>query len=145
MKGKHRFQFALFGFTGTALEAGVPQFARDYLTPIRCYNKMPYNAMKLNLAPHQTPHHYSLLEMPRSGVMLSALKKAEDREELIIRCYNPSEQAPAMGEVSIHPQTIHWSEAGMDEILREETQYQSGDMGNFAPCQSKTFSFALKK
>ncbi|MDX6911729.1 mannosylglycerate hydrolase [Hafnia paralvei] len=145
MKGKHHFQFALFGFTGTALEAGVPQFARDYLTPIRCYNKMPYNAMKLNLAPHQIPHHYSLLEMPRIGVMLSALKKAEDRDELIIRCYNPSEQAPAMGEISIHPQTIHWSEAGMDEILREETQYQPGDMGNFTPCQSKTFSFALKK
>lgn len=25
-----------------------------------------------------------------------------------------------MGEVSIHPQTIHWSEAGMDEILRKK-------------------------
>ena len=67
------------------------QHARDYLTPVRTYNKIPYDAMKLNLTNNKTPSRFSLMQKCISGSVLSVLKKAEDEEALIVRVYNPSE------------------------------------------------------
>ncbi|MCP5716393.1 glycosyl hydrolase-related protein, partial [Klebsiella pneumoniae] len=67
------------------------QQAKSWLTPVHCYNKIPWDAMKLNRASFTTPRSYSLLTLAPNGCVLSVLKKAEDRDEMILRLYNPSE------------------------------------------------------
>ena len=138
MPGQQRYRFALLGFSGDHLQASVMQHARDYLTPVRTYNKIPYDAMKLNLTDNKTPSRYSLMQKCISGTVLSALKKAEDDEALIVRVYNPSETQSLADSVQINTEVTGWQEVRMDET-DVNTENGSGQMGEFKPCQSKSF------
>lgn len=142
MRGRLQCSFSLFSFTGDPLAAGVMQQARAAMTPVRCYHKLPYDAMKLNPAPFCTPRRFSLLAMAEQGPVLSALKKAEDRDELVVRVYNPDEQRPLSGKLESRYPVTQWQETRMDEQpLALSTR--PGEFGLLAPCQSKTFSFRL--
>lgn len=141
MRGKLHCRFSLFSFAGDPHQAGVMQQARAYVTPVRCYNKIPFDAMKLNLAAVQTPLHFSLLSMPPSGPVLSVLKKAEDAEALIIRVYNPSEERALGGQLTLDKPPGEWLETSMDERLLAQQVAMNGDFTQLAPCQSKTFRF----
>lgn len=55
------------------------------------YNKIPYDAMKLNKADVKTPVHFSLLKETNPEVVLSTLKKAEKGDQLVLRIYNPTD------------------------------------------------------
>ncbi|OMQ22445.1 mannosylglycerate hydrolase [Serratia oryzae] len=141
MRGKLHCRFSLFSFAGDPHQAGVMQQARAYVTPVRCYNKIPFDAMKLNLAAFRTPLRFSLLSMAESGPVLSVLKKAEDAEALIIRVYNPSEQVTIGGQLTLEQPPQAWLETGMDEQPLAQQNAVNGDFGQLAPCQSKTFRF----
>lgn len=141
MRGKLHCRFSLFSFAGDPHQAGVMQQARAYVTPVRCYNKIPFDAMKLNLAAFRTPLHFSLLSMPESGPVLSVLKKAEDADALIIRVYNPSEQVSIGGALTLAAPAQEWLETGMDEQPLPQQGIAKGDFTTLAPCQSKTFRF----
>lgn len=91
LRGSFSCRLSLFSYIGTPVTAGVAQQARAWLTPVQCYNKIPWDAMKLNKAKFNVPESYSLLKMPPVGCLISALKKAEDRQELILRLFNPAE------------------------------------------------------
>ncbi|AOV97265.1 alpha-mannosidase [Edwardsiella hoshinae] len=143
MRGPLRCRFSLFSFAGDAHQAGVMQQARAFVTPIRCYNKIPYDAMKLNVAPFHTPSSYSLLAMEASGPVLSVLKKAEDADALIIRVYNPSEQSVLTGQLTLDRAPQEWLETRMDEQPLPQQSAAPGDFTQLAPCQSKTFRFIL--
>ncbi|WP_421081476.1 mannosylglycerate hydrolase [Serratia fonticola] len=141
MRGKLHCRFSLFSFAGDPHQAGVMQQARAFVTPVRCYNKIPFDAMKLNLAAFRTPLHFSLLSMPESGPVLSVLKKAEDADALIIRVYNPSEQVSIGGALTLAAPAQEWLETGMDEQPLPQQGIAKGDFTTLAPCQSKTFRF----
>ena len=49
---------------------------------------MPYNAMKLNPVSFSTPESYSVMNAEGKAV-ISAVKKAEDQNRLVIRLFNP--------------------------------------------------------
>lgn len=83
--------FAIATHEKSTLEANVANMAKQYLTPMVTYNKMPYNAMKLNNSEVSTPYSYSLLKQCDENLVLSVIKKAEKEEGLIIRMYNPNE------------------------------------------------------
>lgn len=83
--------FAIATHEKSTLEANVANMAKQYLTPMVTYNKMPYNAMKLNNSEVSTPYSYSLLKQCDENIVLSVIKKAEKEEGLIIRMYNPNE------------------------------------------------------
>lgn len=83
--------FAIATHEKSTLEANVANMAKQYLTPMVTYNKMPYNAMKLNDSEVITPYSYSLLKQYDENLVLSVIKKAEKEEGLIIRMYNPNE------------------------------------------------------
>ncbi|MCC7884391.1 alpha-mannosidase, partial [Escherichia coli] len=91
LRGSFSCRLSLFSYIDTPVTAGVAQQARAWLTPVQCYNKIPWDAMKLNKAKFNVPESYSLLKMPPVGCLISALKKAEDRQELILRLFNPAE------------------------------------------------------
>ncbi|POO87547.1 mannosylglycerate hydrolase [Clostridium sp. 3-3] len=89
--GNITIDFAIATHEKSTLEANVANMAKQYLTPMVTYNKMPYNAMKLNNSEVSTPYSYSLLKQYDENLVLSVIKKAEKEEGLIIRMYNPNE------------------------------------------------------
>ena len=89
--GNITIDFAIATHEKSTLEANVANMAKQYLTPMVTYNKMPYNAMKLNNSEVITPYSYSLLKQYDENLVLSVIKKAEKEEGLIIRMYNPNE------------------------------------------------------
>ncbi|PLR85042.1 alpha-mannosidase [Bacillus canaveralius] len=91
MLGKLTLDFAISIQKGADSEVNVGRLAKEYLTPIHLYNKIPYNAMKLNQAIVKTPVSFSLLKETNPQVVLSTLKKAEKDDRLVLRFYNPTD------------------------------------------------------
>ncbi|EPO1787935.1 mannosylglycerate hydrolase [Cronobacter turicensis] len=143
MRGELSCRLSLWPFQGNALAAGVAQQARNWLTPVQCYNKIPWDAMKLNPSGITTPPCYSLLQMTSDGAQLSALKKAEDREALIVRVYNPSCEAACGAQIAFGEPLKAWQQTGMDEAPQTESIFPDGHTGELKPCQSRTFSATL--
>lgn len=148
VRGKLVCEFTLCGFSGNHIDANVMAQARDNVTQIECYNKIPYNAMKLNVGEQNLPMNFSLLSKQQTGAVLSVLKKAEDEDALIMRVYNPAETGSVSDSISFTQAVSSWKETSMDELVREgdvaiETfgELSFGDLsfGELASCQAKTF------
>ncbi|MEZ9463008.1 mannosylglycerate hydrolase [Vibrio splendidus] len=148
VRGKLVCEFTLYGFSGNHIDANIMAQARDNVTQIECYNKIPYNAMKLNVGEQNLPMSFSLLSKQQSGAVLSVLKKAEDEDALIMRVYNPAETGSVSDSISFTQTVSSWKETSMDERVREgdvasETfsDLSFGDLsfGELASCQAKTF------
>ncbi|WP_318393143.1 mannosylglycerate hydrolase [Enterobacter sp.] len=140
MRGKLSCRFSLFAFSGTPEGAGVAQQARSWLTPVQCYNKIPWNAMKLNPAAITTPLRYSLLTISPASCPLSVLKKAEDKDALIVRLFNPSLTSACDATVTFNRLT-EVTEVGMDEQRLTAEKSRSGML---RPCQSQTLCVTFK-
>ncbi|MEZ9189502.1 mannosylglycerate hydrolase [Vibrio sp. 10N.286.52.F8] len=138
VRGKLVCEFTLCGFSGNHIDANIMAQARDNVTQIECYNKIPYNAMKLNVGEQNLPMSFSLLSKQQSGAVLSVLKKAEDEDALIMRVYNPAESGSVSDSISFTQAVLSWKETSMDERVREG-DVASEEFGQIAPCQAKTF------
>lgn len=137
-RGPLECHFALYGFSGNHIDANIMAHARDNVTPIECYNKIPYNAMKLNVGEQDKPLTYSLLSKSQQGAVLSVLKKAEDEDALILRVYNPAESGEIEDCVSFTRPVRSWRETGLDEQVKEgEVEMQS--FATLQACQAKSF------
>ena len=143
MRGQLTCRFSLFSFNGTPVSAGVAQQAKSWLTPVHCYNKIPWDAMKLNRASFTTPCSYSLLTLAPNGCVLSALKKAEDRDEMILRLYNPSGTRSGDVALSVNREVQACCETDMNEVRKAQGEEGSAITGSFRPCQSRTFSIKI--
>ncbi len=143
MRGQLTCRFSLFSFNGTPVSAGVAQQAKSWLTPVHCYNKIPWDAMKLNRASFTTPCSYSLLTLAPNGCVLSALKKAEDRDEMILRLYNPAETRSGDVALSVNREVQACCETDMNEVRKAQGEEGSAITGSFRPCQSRTFSIKI--
>lgn len=145
MRGQLTCRFSLFSFNGTPVSAGVAQQAKSWLTPVHCYNKIPWDAMKLNRASFTTPCSYSLLTLAPNGCVLSALKKAEDRDEMILRLYNPSETRSCDVALSVNREVQACCETDMNEVCKAQGEEGSVITGPFRPGQSRTFSIKIER
>ncbi|MCU2721375.1 mannosylglycerate hydrolase [Enterobacter hormaechei subsp. xiangfangensis] len=145
MRGQLTCRFSLFSFNGTPVSAGVAQQAKSWLTPVHCYNKIPWDAMKLNRASFTTPCSYSLLTLAPNGCVLSALKKAEDRDEMILRLYNPSETRSCDVALSVNREVQACCETDMNEVYKAHGEEGSAITGSFRPGQSRTFSIKIER
>ncbi|CDT95103.1 Putative sugar hydrolase [Vibrio coralliirubri] len=143
VRGKLVCEFTLCGFSGNHIDANIMTQARDNVTQIECYNKIPYNAMKLNVGEQNLPMSFSLLSKQQSGAVLSVLKKAEDEDALIMRVYNPAETGSVSDSIFFTQVVSSWKETSMDERVREGDLATEtfGDLsfGELASCQAKTF------
>ncbi|MFQ3544403.1 mannosylglycerate hydrolase [Halobacillus rhizosphaerae] len=119
MIGQIKLDFGLYPHEGNAFTAKTARIAKEYLTPVETYNKIPHHAMKLNKDHIQTPLNYQLMEEGNDEVVLSTLKKAEDTDALLLRSFNPYEEEKIAsyrftGEVK----EIH--ETNMNEVKKEK-------------------------
>ncbi|MBE8565593.1 mannosylglycerate hydrolase [Vibrio sp. OPT20] len=138
VRGKLVCEFTLCGFSGNYIDANIMAQARDNVTQIECYNKIPYNAMKLNVGEQNLPMSFSLLSKQQAGAVLSVLKKAEDEDALIMRVYNPAETGSVSDSISFTQTVSSWKETSMDERVREG-DVATETFGQLASCQAKTF------
>ncbi|WP_059103702.1 mannosylglycerate hydrolase [Shouchella shacheensis] len=89
--GEIHIDLAIATHSGDTRSANVARVAKEYLTPVVSYNKIPHNAMKLNPEAVHTPATFSLLHERSPEAVLSTLKKAENEEKLVLRFYNAME------------------------------------------------------
>ena len=92
MLGKLNLDFAITTHKGAAAAVNTGRMAKEFTTPIQTYNKIPYNAMKLNPSGVPTPVSFSLLQETTPSSVLSTLKKAEKENGLVLRFFNPTEE-----------------------------------------------------
>ncbi len=139
MLGWISLEFALVAHKYSSFDANLGLMAKDYLTPITTYNKIPHNAMKLNDAEVKTPLNHSLFEQADKGVVLSTLKKAECDDKLVYRYYNATDQ--------VQKASLKWNgpvemiyEANLNEKPLSEMVTDDGDLNfELKPNQVKTF------
>ncbi|TDT62849.1 mannosylglycerate hydrolase [Fonticella tunisiensis] len=91
MIGNIKLHFALTTHEKSTLKANVARIAKEFLTPIYTYNKMPYDAMKLNNVDFNVPCSYSLFTQMDKNAVISTVKKSEKNEGLVVRFYNPTD------------------------------------------------------
>ncbi|WP_232509516.1 mannosylglycerate hydrolase [Parageobacillus thermoglucosidasius] len=91
MIGTNRVHIALTTHKGTTEQANVAKIAKQFLTPLYAYNKMPHDAMKLNPVDFHVPYHYSLFAQTDSDIVVSTVKRSEDNSGIIVRFYNPTQ------------------------------------------------------
>ena len=91
MIGTIKLELGITTHAHSTLKANIAKVSKEYLTPIYTYNKMPYNAMKLNPVNFQVPYSYSLLSQVDGNVVISTVKKNEKSEGIITRFYNGTE------------------------------------------------------
>lgn len=91
MIGSIKLEFGITTHALSTLKANIAKAAKEYLTPIYIYNKMPYNAMKLNPVDFVVPYNYSLLTQKDQNVVISTVKKSEKTEGIITRFFNATE------------------------------------------------------
>ncbi|MGF6953552.1 mannosylglycerate hydrolase [Neobacillus sp. B4I6] len=92
MQGKLNLDFAITTHRGPVTAANTGRIAKEFTTPIQTYNKIPYNAMKLNPSGVLTPLCFSLLQETSPTSVLSTLKKAEKEDQFVLRFFNPTEE-----------------------------------------------------
>ncbi|HHA2289813.1 TPA: mannosylglycerate hydrolase [Enterobacter ludwigii] len=145
LRGSLDCRFSLLSFSGSPENAGVAQQAKAWLTPVQCYNKIPWDAMKLNRAPFSTPDRYSLLTLSPTGCVMSAIKKAEDRDALILRLFNPSESVSCDASLSWNQAFKGCCETNLNEQVLAGRGEEKGITGLFRPGQSRTFSLKTER
>lgn len=129
MLGKLTLEFAIVTHQQSTLKANVARMAKEYLTPIDLYNKIPFNAMKLNTVNVKTPASFSLLKESHPDSVLSTLKKAEKDDQFVLRFYNPTDEEKVVSfEINRSIQqafTANLNEKYSEVIEVEENKVQS--------------------
>ncbi|WP_035445108.1 mannosylglycerate hydrolase [Bacillus sp. UNC41MFS5] len=114
MIGKLKLDFAITTHKGSTTQANIGRMAREFTTPIQTYNKIPYNAMKLNSSGVKTPLTFSFLKETSPTTVLSTLKKAEKEDRFVLRFFNPRE-AEAQGSFTLNRSVDHATEGNLNE------------------------------
>lgn len=135
MIGKISLEFAIATYYK---EENVARIAKEYLTPIVAYNKIPYNAMKLNKSDVKTPVEFSFFRDRSSNAVLSTLKRAEREDGFLLRFYNPLEvDANVVFEFNCELEEVF--AVNLNEDVQEELLVDEKQIGiNVSPNQVKS-------
>ncbi|MEH7349321.1 mannosylglycerate hydrolase [Gottfriedia acidiceleris] len=138
MIGKLSLEFAITTYNK---EENVARVAKEYLTPIVVYNKIPYDAMKLNEAGVKTPLKFSFFKERSLNMILSTLKKAEKVDGFVLRYYNPLEKEEnAVFEFNGEIKYVY--AVNLNEKIQEEVLFNDQQVGiNVRTNQVKSILF----
>ncbi|MFC0178711.1 mannosylglycerate hydrolase [Thorsellia kenyensis] len=145
MLGHFSTRIGLGIYQDSVENAEIMRQAKEFNTPIRFYNKIPYDAMKLNLESFITPVTYSLVNTKPGKITLSVLKKAENSDAIISRWFNPSstnQNNIALPKFNL-PYRKYFEVNLAEEQIKQDNLLDSEVY--FNPNQVKTFSFKIDK
>lgn len=125
MIGKLTLDFAI---TTHTQQSNVARIAKEYLTPVETYNKIPHDAMKLNRTDVKTPLEFSFFKEVQPNIVLSTLKKAEKENKLVLRFYNPTDVEETVAfefnrEID-HANTANLNEKALENLSVNNNQVQ---------------------
>ncbi|HOE65723.1 MAG TPA: glycoside hydrolase family 38 C-terminal domain-containing protein [Candidatus Hydrogenedentes bacterium] len=109
--GAHTFRYAVYPHAGSWGEGKVCECAANFTTPLR--------AMQSGRNEGALPLETGFLELTPGALVLSGVKKAENRDSIIIRFYNPTNRV-ATGQTL----RTHWPIAQAFEVNLEEERVQ---------------------
>jgi len=136
MIGTLKLELALCIHKGSTYQANVGKLAKEFTTPIQFYNKIPYNAMKLNASNVSAPLDFSLLTEENETLVLSALKKAEKSDDIVLRYFNATDQNQ---ELSLKSHLTEASLGNLNEIKKDALALNDGQLSlGIKPNQVKT-------
>lgn len=84
-KGPHSYRFAIVPHRGTWADAEIPALVKAWQTPVYALESTP---TKGTLA-----CRHSMLEVVSDGLQISGIKQAENGNDLVVRLYNPFDDA----------------------------------------------------
>ncbi|TPG88997.1 mannosylglycerate hydrolase [Brevibacillus laterosporus] len=125
MIGKLTLDFAI---TTHTQQSNVARIAKEYLTPVETYNKIPHDAMKLNRTDVKTPLEFSFFKEVQPNIVLSTLKKAEKENKFVLRFYNPTDVEETVAfefnrEID-HANTANLNEKALENLSVNHNQVQ---------------------
>lgn len=91
------FEYAMYPHRGSWAEGSVYREAEEMNVPLAPYQVTPHRMGHL-------PEQFSFLAVEPANLILSAFKKAEDRDAFILRLFNPTDQ-PVAGRIQF-PQNL---------------------------------------
>ena len=99
-RGKHQFSYALYPHRGTWKEADTVQQGYEFNYPLLAFFTDSHTG--------ELPASHSFFRASPSNIVLAAIKKAEDRESLVLRLYeSEGEETEATIEFSRKPKKIY--------------------------------------
>ena len=117
--GIHTFHYSLIPHGGDWQRARTFMEAESFNTPMRCWQTKSHRG--------KLPGKMSLVEIKPESLILSALKKAEEGEAIILRLYNTVPQTME-GSLSFFFPLKEAYLAGLNERPRERLDIQPGNM-----------------
>lgn len=96
LQGRHVFEYAIVPYSGGWLEAGLHREVEEYVLPLEARAAQAARPSE-RPTPEGTPG--SFLKVEGKCVVLSALKKAADKDGLILRLYNADADEEARAKV----------------------------------------------
>jgi mannosylglycerate hydrolase len=95
--GKHEMNYSIVAHAGNEIEAEVARKASEFTTP---FVTIPVN-VKSEVASLEDESTFITLD--DNGLALSAVKKSENKDSLLVRIYNTTNQPIASAKVQINP------------------------------------------
>lgn len=145
MLGSQTYELAIYTHKGATIDGETFKAARDFTTPYETYNKIPYDAMKLNLEEVEVPARFGLLEM-EGNAELSVIKRSENDEYIAVRIFNSSRENTVSETITFNVDIVEAHESN----LNEEVQGIAALVGNaitvadIKPCQARTILVRVK-
>ena len=120
MLGRQVYRYALYPHSGDVEAGKVVEEANTFNLPLRSYQTDQH--------PGEGKTTYGFLTVKGKGIVVSALKKAEDRDTMIVRVYNPFSETK-QGAITFHrrPKTAYLVDLN-EERQRELTLEREGSL-----------------
>ena len=113
--GKYRFEYAILPHKGTWLEARVWQQAHQHNVPMLAIQTGEHDG--------ELPLEYSFVEISPPELIITAVKKAEDRDGLIVRFFNITDENIHEARVKVQKatsaRTVNLNEEPHNDLIME--------------------------
>ncbi|MBA7574447.1 hypothetical protein ES708_16253 [subsurface metagenome] len=132
--GENTFSYALIPHQGNWDEARISQKTKQYKTKIL--------TQQLKNQQGNMPNNFSFIQLEGKCLEVSAIKKHEFEDKLVVRVYNPTDRE-AIGKIKLGFNAHKVYLGKLDERYEEELLYNNGVEIELKPKEIKTIIFEV--
>lgn len=132
--GENTFTYALIPHQGSWAEASIPRKIKQYKTKVL--------TKQLKNQPGNLSDKYSCIELEGERLEISAIKKHEFEDKLVVRVYNPTDRETT-GKIKLGFGIHNVYLGRLDESYGEELSYNNGVEIELKPKEIKTIIFEV--
>jgi mannosylglycerate hydrolase len=131
--GKNTFRYAVFPHRGSWRQAHVYDVMEQFVLAPKVYQVSRHDHGSL-------PQRLSLFAMDNKNMQVSAIKRSEDGDGVVVRLYNPTESSQT-GNLKIAGAVKQVWITNMNEEKQEKLSYKDGVTVSLTQCEIKTILF----